>query len=61
MQTGAGVGISNAMVPGAVAGAITRANLIDPASSTIASGGTVRLNVAAGALAGEAFIRIEPL
>lgn len=62
LQTAGGANnISNSMVPGGNLGAITRANLIDPTFSTIASGGTIRLNVAAGALAGEAFIRIEPL
>jgi hypothetical protein len=62
VQTAGGAAnITNAMVPGAAAGAITRANLVEPANNTVASGATIRLNVAAGALAGEAFIRIEPL
>ena len=62
VQTAGGAAnITNAMVPGAAAGAITRANLVEPANNTVASGATIRLNVAAGANAGEAFIRIEPL
>jgi hypothetical protein len=62
VQTAGGAAnITNAMVPGATSGAITRANLVEPANNTVASGATIRLNVAAGANAGEAFIRIEPL
>jgi hypothetical protein len=62
VQTAGGAAnITNTMIPGGNVGAITRANLVDPANSTVASGATIRLNVAAGANAGEAFIRIEPL
>ena len=62
VQTAGGAAnVTNPMVPGAAVGAITRANLVDPANNTFASGATLRLAIAAGALAGEAFVRIEPL
>lgn len=62
LQTAGGAAnISNAMVPGAGLDDITRAGNISTANGTIASGGTIRFNIAAGALAGEAFARIEPL
>jgi hypothetical protein len=60
VQTGAGVGISNAMVPGGAAGDVTRATNINLTNGLIASGGTVRVAGAAGTVAGTCFIRIEP-
>lgn len=62
VQTAGGAAnITNAMVPGAALGDITRASNVNLTNGTVASGATIRLNVAAGALAGECFIRIEPL
>lgn len=62
VQTAGGAAnITNTMVPGAAAGDITRAANVNLTNGTLASGATVRVNVAAGALAGSCFIRIEPL
>lgn len=62
VQTAGGLAnITGLMVPGAAAGDITRAGNVNLTNGTLASGATVRVNVAAGALAGECFIRIEPL
>ena len=58
---GGGANITNTMVPGAGAGDITRASNVNLTNGTLASGATIRVNVVAGALAGECFIRIEPL
>jgi len=61
VQTAGGAtNITNTMVPGAAIGEITRASNVDMTNGTLASGATVRVNVAAGALAGTCFIRIEP-
>lgn len=61
VQTAGGAAnVSDTMVPGN-ANVITRAGEIDNANATFASGATVRLDIAAGAPAGEAFIRVEPL
>jgi hypothetical protein len=61
VQTAGGLAnISNTMNPGAAAGAVTRATGIDLTNGTVASGATIRVNVAAGANAGTCFIRIEP-
>lgn len=60
VQTGAGVAISDAMVPG-LANVITRALSVDLAAGTLASGGTLRLAGAAGTTAGIAYVRFEPL
>lgn len=61
VQTAGGAtNITNTMVPGAAIGDITRASNVDMTNGTLASGATVRVNVAAGALAGTCFIRIEP-
>lgn len=61
VQTAGGAAnITDPMVPGAAAGGITRAANVNLTNGTLASGATVRVNVAAGALAGTCFIRIEP-
>ena len=61
LQTAGGVAnITNTMVPGAAAGDITRAANVNLTNGTLASGATLRVNVAAGALAGTCFVRIEP-
>lgn len=61
VQTAAGAAnITNAMVPSGGSGDITRATNVNLTNGTVASGATVRVNVAAGALAGTCFIRIEP-
>lgn len=60
VQTGAGVAISDAMVPGVNHG-LTRAAAINEANSTIASGGTLRFAGVAATTSGVAFARIEPL
>jgi hypothetical protein len=60
VQTGAGVGITNAMVPGA-ADVLTRATTVILANASIAGGGTVRLTGVAATTAGECWVRLEPL
>lgn len=61
LQTAGGAAnITNAMVPGAALGDVTRPTNINLANGTLASGATLRINVAAGALAGTCFVRIEP-
>jgi hypothetical protein len=57
---GGGANCTDAMVPGN-ANVITRASQIINANCTFASGATVRLAAAAGAPAGEAFIRFQLL
>lgn len=61
LQTAGGASnVTDAMVPSALGnGGITRCALL--LNNTFAGGSNVRINVAAGAPAGEAFIRIEPL
>lgn len=61
VQTAGGAAnITNTMVPGAAIGDVTRATNVNMTNGTLASGATVRVNVAAGSLAGTCFIRIEP-
>lgn len=61
VQTAGAAAITNAMVPGAAAGDITRAANVNLTNGTVGSGATIRLNVVAGTAAGSAFVRIEPL
>lgn len=60
VQTGAGVAITNAMVPGA-ADALTRAASVSTANGVIASGANIRLAGVGATTAGEAFVRVLPL
>lgn len=57
---GGGANITNPMVPSATLNGVTRAGVVDLTNGAVASGATIRVNVAAGALAGTCFIRIEP-
>jgi hypothetical protein len=61
VQTAGAAAITNGMVPGAGAGDITRASNVNLTNGTVGSGATIRLVVAAGTAAGQAFIRVEGL
>lgn len=61
LQTAGGAAnVTDAMVPGN-ANVITRCASITNANATFASGATARLNITAGAPAGEAFLMLQPL